>query len=93
MKLSKVIALKGTLLGAMALQMLMIPAYGQQEVDPTWYNPWAATSKAAAQFTQAKSAEYKSQRTASAERLKSKKQARAKVPRHIEQTQATLGSK
>jgi hypothetical protein len=22
--------------------ILLLPAYGQQEVDPTWYDPWAA---------------------------------------------------
>jgi len=28
-----------TLFGAM-LTAFLVPAYGQQEVDPTWYNPW-----------------------------------------------------
>ena len=28
------------------LLMLLIPAYCQQEVDPTWYDPWTVTSKA-----------------------------------------------
>jgi hypothetical protein len=30
-----------------ALIMLLLPAYSQQEVDPTWYDPWAASSKIA----------------------------------------------
>jgi hypothetical protein len=30
-----------------ALIMLLLPAYSQQEVDPTWYDPWAAPSKIA----------------------------------------------
>ncbi len=28
------------------LLMLLIPAYSQQEVDPTWYDPWTVASKA-----------------------------------------------
>ena len=31
------------LLGAM-LTILMLPAFGQQEVDPTWYDPWVASN-------------------------------------------------
>ena len=42
---SRVLALIATLFGAM-VTTLMLPAYGQQEVDPTWYNPWAATNTA-----------------------------------------------
>jgi hypothetical protein len=26
--------------------ILLLPAYGQQEVDPTWYDPWAAPNTA-----------------------------------------------
>src|SRR5260370_37951783 len=26
--------------------ILLLPAYGQQEVDPTWYDPWAAPTTA-----------------------------------------------
>ena len=25
---------------------LIVPAYSQQEIDPAWYDPWAAPSKA-----------------------------------------------
>jgi hypothetical protein len=28
------------------LLVLLIPAYSQQEVDPTWYDPWTVASKA-----------------------------------------------
>jgi hypothetical protein len=32
--------------------ILLLPAYGQQEVDPTWYDPWAAPSTAVAHPSQ-----------------------------------------
>ena len=25
-----------------AIFMMLLPAYGQQEMDPTWYDPWGA---------------------------------------------------
>jgi hypothetical protein len=28
------------------LLVLLVPAYSQQEVDPTWYDPWTTASKA-----------------------------------------------
>ena len=30
-----------TLLGAMTVLMLLVPCYGQQETDPSWFDPWA----------------------------------------------------
>jgi len=32
--------------------ILLVPAYGQQEVDPTWYDPWAAPNAAVVQPSQ-----------------------------------------
>jgi hypothetical protein len=69
-------------LGTMALPMLTIPALAQQEVDPTWYDPWAAAPKAAAQSTQAKATETKQQHkmtTAAAARPKTRNQIQAKA--------------
>ena len=43
---SRVPAFMAMLFGAI-LTILLLPAYGQQEVDPTWYDPWAAPSTAA----------------------------------------------
>jgi hypothetical protein len=94
MKLSRVIALKATLLGAMALPMLMVPAYGQQEIDPTWYDPWPAATKTAAQPTAAKAADSKNHRkvtAASVQQRKSKLRAHAAHP--AGQTQAMLSTK
>jgi hypothetical protein len=32
-----------TLLGAVTLPLLLVPSFAQQEVDPTWHDPWAVT--------------------------------------------------
>lgn len=42
---SRVPAFMAMLLGAI-FTILLLPAYGQQEVDPTWYDPWAAPNTA-----------------------------------------------
>jgi hypothetical protein len=55
LKSRKVLAL-ATLFGAMVTTTLLCPAYGQQDVDPTWYNPWAASNTTAVQTTQPKAA-------------------------------------
>jgi hypothetical protein len=34
------------------LLMLLAPAYSQQEVDPTWYDPWTTASKATVRHLQ-----------------------------------------
>lgn len=43
---SRVPAFIAMLAGAI-FTILLLPAYGQQEVDPTWYDPWAAPTTAA----------------------------------------------
>ncbi len=55
LKSRRVLALVA-LFGAMVTTMLS-PAYAQQEVDPTWYNPWVSSSTAAVQTTQPKATE------------------------------------
>ena len=42
---SRVLASMAMLFGAI-FTILLLPAYGQQEVDPTWYDPWAAPNAA-----------------------------------------------
>jgi hypothetical protein len=42
---------------------LLLPAYGQQEVDPTWYNPWAAPSTVVGHSSQSRAALHRHQRT------------------------------
>ena len=40
------------LLAVAAMLTLSISAYGQQEVDPTWYNPWPEPTKAVSHHLQ-----------------------------------------
>jgi hypothetical protein len=42
----RVLASMAMLFGAI-FTIFLLPAYGQQEVDPTWYDPWAAAPIAA----------------------------------------------
>jgi hypothetical protein len=42
----RVPAFMAMLFGAI-FTILLLPAYGQQEVDPTWYDPWVAPSSVA----------------------------------------------
>lgn len=57
MKSFRGIAVKAVLLTATVAPM--VSAYAQQEVNATWYDPWATASKADAQQVQKKSTEPK----------------------------------
>lgn len=95
MTLSRGILLKAILLGTMAVPMLTVPALGQQEVDPSWYDPWARSAKVAVRPAQEKSTESNKPRklsSAAAEHLKNRKQARAEASHHSERTQAMAGA-
>jgi hypothetical protein len=48
MKFFKKSRVNETLLAALTLLMLLVPAFAQQETDPTWYDPWAKPSPAVA---------------------------------------------
>lgn len=41
MKLFTKFRLNETLLAAVTTIVLLVPAYAQQEMNPTWYDPWA----------------------------------------------------
>ena len=41
--------------------ILLVPAFGQQEVDPTWYDPWIAPSATAVNLAQPPAAVHSSQ--------------------------------
>jgi hypothetical protein len=48
LKLSRTIPfLKAALLAAITASIFMQPAYSQQEVNPSWYNPWPDAPKSA----------------------------------------------
>ena len=48
MKFFKKFRLNEALLATLTLLMLLAPAFAQQEMDPTWYDPWAKPSPAVA---------------------------------------------
>jgi hypothetical protein len=48
-RLDRIFLLKATLLAAMLVRALGLPVYAQQEVDPTWYDPWATQTKVVVQ--------------------------------------------
>ena len=48
MTFPKVRLRKSILWSAIAVPSLILPAFAQQEVDPTYYDPWAAAPKAVA---------------------------------------------
>jgi hypothetical protein len=48
MKFFKKFRLNETLLATFTLLMFLAPAFAQQEMDPTWYDPWAKPSPAVA---------------------------------------------
>ena len=84
MKLTRmIIFLKTALLAAMTALILILPAYGQQDVNPEWY-PWPDAPKPAAKPVPAKIREHRHARVthnnhASATQL-SKKQTPAQEP-------------
>jgi hypothetical protein len=61
---SRVPAFIAMLSGAI-FTILLLPAYGQQEVDPTWYDPWASPTAAAVPPAQPPAAVHSSQAHAS----------------------------
>jgi hypothetical protein len=54
-----IIFLKAALFAALTASIFILPAYGQQDVDPAWYNPWSDVPKPAAKPAPTKSTEHK----------------------------------
>jgi hypothetical protein len=81
LKLSTTITfLKAALLAAITASIFMQPAYGQQEVDPSWYNPWSDAPKSVVK-TPTKIAEHKGAKPTHASSAQTKKkQAPAQEP-------------
>jgi hypothetical protein len=38
---ARIFVLNAALLVATTILPMLLPAFGQQEIDPTWYDPWA----------------------------------------------------
>lgn len=83
MKLPRMILPKSLLLAALTFPRLLMPAFAQQEVDPSWYDPWATAQKTATPSVPANLAEKRTARKLRpvAQRTKeSQTQIRAHVP-------------
>lgn len=93
MKIARGMMMKAALLATLALPILTVPAFGQQEVDPTWYNPWPNANKPAAQQEKAKPAASNNDKQArkakapSESKTKSAKHAPAQEPVRTAQAQ------
>jgi len=72
-KLAGILALDRALIVLTTMLMLLVPAYSQQDMDPTWYDPWPAANKAIVQHPQ------QERRTADANRAKTHSKARARL--------------
>lgn len=80
MKSFRKLALDAALVGTAALSLLL-PAFAQQEMDPTWYDPWA---KPAAHVTKVDASDAGKEpkfKLAPRERTKNKRVVDGKVPR------------
>ena len=47
--------LRSTLMHSLLLTAMFVPAFAQQEMDPTWYNPWAKANATATPAAKAES--------------------------------------
>jgi|SRR5882762_4279249 len=89
MKLFRKFVWNETLLGAMTVLMLLVPSYAQQEIDPSWYDPWAKPSPALAHPSQPRMAHpMNPQPISSRASDQRKKQARKQAPSAIARMQA-----
>jgi hypothetical protein len=59
LRIARTLVVNAALLLAIACWMLCVPAYGQQEVDPSWYNPWPEPAKEIASFSRPRAAKDK----------------------------------
>ena len=97
MTFPKIILRKSILWSAIALPGLILPAFAQQEVDPTYYDPWAAAPKAVTRPAHA-TVDHKQairKKEPSVARLKQNQptQARATMPRVAERVTLQLALK
>ncbi len=95
MKLSMRTMLNAVLLTTVAVPVLSLSAFAQQEVDPTYYDPWAPSIKVVARATEKPTATGKLRKVSSASdaRPKSKKQTRTAAVSHSESTQTMASAR
>jgi hypothetical protein len=78
MKSFRKLALDATLLGTVALALLL-PAFAQQEMDPTWYDPWAKPAAHVTKVAATDAGKPRQIKVASQDRPKNKKAGDGKV--------------
>ena len=71
---------KAALLTAIIAPIFMQPAYGQQEVNPSWYSPWTDAPKPGAKPTPTKITRHKNAKATLKDHI-SATQAKKKQPR------------
>jgi hypothetical protein len=86
MKLSKMIVPKSMLCAVLAFPGLLMPAFAQQEVDPTWYDPWAAAPQAT-RPAHAKTEQKKTTQTLKVAKTPAKENQRTQVRATLHRTQ------
>jgi hypothetical protein len=64
-RLDRVFLVKATLLAAMLVPALGLPVYAQQEVDPTWFDPWPTSTKVVVQSKNSRTHNHESRQSTS----------------------------
>jgi uncharacterized membrane protein len=67
LRIARTLVVNPTLILALAGSMLCVPAYSQQEVNPTWYNPWPEPARESASSSSPRAAKHKLPENASSD--------------------------
>ena len=86
-------ALATIMLGVLTALILTISAFGQQEVDPTWYDPWAKSAAATVRQTKESAREHKKVTLASARPKQKNKSRGADTHRDASRVETALPTK
>ena len=89
MTLFRKFVLHETLLGAITVLVLLTPSNGQQETDPSWYDPWAKPTATAARVKSPSGHPMNPQTSFSKTSTVPKKRGRKETPRATASLQAT----
>jgi hypothetical protein len=70
---------------AMMFGTFLLPAYGQQEMDPTWYDPWAPATAQTAHSAQPQAARSQHQEQAKLKPASTTRTAKARAAKSTKQ--------
>jgi len=70
---------------AMMFGTFLLPAYGQQEVSPDWFDPWAPPSAQVAQTSQGQTAKSQRQQQAKVKSDSTTRTAKVRVKKNTKQ--------